>query len=106
MNRFKEPLRSILDANWRKRRVEIKSDDLAGLIDFNRGSLRIDTRQKLLDEMTKEIRTLFDAVPNLKRVFAPAGDEEPKVPRERALWLVILEMPRGIALERVVREAP
>lgn len=101
---FKEPLRGLLDRTWKKRSAEVQSDDLAGIIDFNRGSLEIQPRQRLIDGMTKEIRTVFDSVPALRRIHSPAGDEEPKAPRERSLWLIIIEMPRGIALERIVRE--
>jgi hypothetical protein len=104
VKKFKEPLRSLIAKTWKERHAQIQEDDLAAVLDFNRGTLQIKTRKAVLDDMPPEIRKSVDRDENLKKLLTPAGEVEPKVPNADAMWIIVIEIPLGLVCERVVRD--
>jgi hypothetical protein len=104
MKTLKEPLRVLVAKEWDKCREKTKSDDLAGVVDFNRGTLQIKTRVDVIADLPDDLREVMGKDANLKKLLAPAGETVPAVQNGRAMWLVMIEVPIGLICKRIIRE--
>lgn len=104
MKTLKESIRAVVAKTWKERQEKLKSDDLAGILDFNHGTLQIKTRLEVIDDLPNDLREVIDHDVNLKKLRAPAGEATPAVQNGRAMWLVMIEVPIGLVCKRIIRD--
>lgn len=104
MKTLKDALRIIVAKKWDEVREKSKNDDLAGIIDFNRGTLQIKPRLEVIDDLPNDLRQVMGQDVNLKKLLGPAGAATPAVQNGRAMWLIMIEVPIGLICKRVVRD--